>query len=175
MEQYTLCSKRLGFRPLKADDLDALRPILGDEQTMYAWEYGFTDEQILGFVDRSSQALARDGYAYHAAFDLESGELVGLMGLISEYIHEKVETGVGYIMSRAHWGKGYATEGAQAWLDYGFNTLNVPKIIADIRPANLSSIAVAKKLGMVHDGEHVKIHNGKEMLHLIYTKENPRT
>jgi RimJ/RimL family protein N-acetyltransferase len=67
-----------------------------------------------------------------------------------------------------HCGKGYATEGAKAMIDYAFNTLNAPKIVCTIRPMNKSSIAVAKRLGMVETGSFVKHYKGKDMSHLIF-------
>ena len=56
-------------------------------------------------------------------------------------------------------------EGVQKIL---FNTLNAPKIVCDIRPMNQSSIAVAKRLGMLETGMFVKHYRGKEMPHLIF-------
>lgn len=44
-------------------------------------------------------------------------------------------------------GKGYATEGAQAALDWIFRTLHPPEVISIIEPVNTASIAVAERIG----------------------------
>jgi RimJ/RimL family protein N-acetyltransferase/ribosomal protein S18 acetylase RimI-like enzyme len=159
---------RMGFRRISHVDHQALRSILGDPETMYAWEYGFNDAQITEWVDRCLMRYVNDGYAYNAAMDKESGALLGLIGLVNEYIYGDVELGVAYILARDHWGKGYAVEGAKGWIDYAFNTLGVARVVADIRPENIASRRVAERLGMHIVGKHVKIVNGKEMLHLVY-------
>ncbi|WP_283608773.1 GNAT family N-acetyltransferase [Faecalispora anaeroviscerum] len=167
---WVLETPRLGFRHLRVEDLTALRPILGDVQTMYAWEYGFTDEQIAEWIARANRRYQTCGYSHHAAIQKESGELVGLMGVLPEEIDGKTCFGLGYIVARRFWGQGYAAEGAAAWLRYAFEQLGAQQVIADIRPQNTASRRVAERLGMTVIGEHTKHHNGKEMPHLIYAK-----
>lgn len=167
---WVLETPRLGFRRLRTEDLAALRPILGDEQTMYAWEYGFTDTQIAEWIERANRRYQTCGYSHHAAVQKESGELIGLMGILPEEIDGESYFGLGYIVARRFWGQGYAMEGAAAWLRYAFDNLGAQQVIADIRPENTASRRVAERLGMTVAGEHMKYHNGKEMPHLIYIK-----
>jgi len=47
-----------------------------------------------------------------------------------------------------HWRKGYATEAAQACVNYGFTSLKLEEIVGRVMPENLASIAVLKKVGM---------------------------
>ena len=54
-------------------------------------------------------------------------------------------------MARSYWGRGYATEAAQAVRDYAFNRLRLPRLIAMIDPQNIASIRVAEKLGMYYE------------------------
>ena len=56
-------------------------------------------------------------------------------------------TEVGWALSRDTWGKGYATEGASACMDYVFDVLGWSEAIHTIEPANTASQAVARKLG----------------------------
>src|SRR6185312_9831331 len=56
-------------------------------------------------------------------------------------------TEVGWGLSRAVWGKGYATEGAAACMDYAFDVLGWSEAIHTIEPENRASQAVAKRLG----------------------------
>lgn len=168
---WELETERLVFRRLQEDDLVALRFILGDVQTMYAWEYGFTDAQITEWIKRAQERYQSCGCYHFAAIHKESGELVGLMGILPEEINGEHFWGLGYIVARAYWGMGYATEGATAWMQYAFQKLNAEQVIAEIRPENKASRKVAERLGMKIIGEFIKHHHGKEMPHLIYSKK----
>lgn len=78
----------------------------------------------------------------------ETGEALGWCGL-------KNEDGVidlGYRFFRSAWGKGYATEAAQACIDYGFDKLNMPRITGRVLPDNIASCRVLEKVGMTFTG-----------------------
>jgi len=60
---------------------------------------------------------------------------------------------VAWRLAREHWGRGYATEAATAWLDHAFGTLQLPRVISMTDPPNLRSLAVMRRLGMVFDHE----------------------
>jgi RimJ/RimL family protein N-acetyltransferase len=59
----------------------------------------------------------------------------------------------GWRLARRHWGRGYATEAAAAWLEHGFSTLGLPRVISIADPPNRRSLAVMHRLGFVHDHE----------------------
>lgn len=161
-------STRLHFRHLVASDVAPLRQILGDKETMYAWEHAFTDLQITQFIERSNLSHHNNGYGYCAAIDKLSGEMIGLIGLLDEKIENPTYIGLGYIVAKKHWDKGYATEGAWSWREYAATILQAKMLIADIKEGNIASIHVAKKLGMQYIGNHNKYYNGKYMPHEIY-------
>jgi RimJ/RimL family protein N-acetyltransferase len=54
---------------------------------------------------------------------------------------------VGYGIVRSRWGRGYATEGAAAAVDWAFEVLGWAEVIHCIDPANAASIRVAERLG----------------------------
>ena len=54
---------------------------------------------------------------------------------------------IGWRLVRSAWGKGYATEGAAASMDWAFETLGWTDVIHCIDPQNAPSQAVAKRLG----------------------------
>ena len=54
---------------------------------------------------------------------------------------------------RAHWGHGYATEAAQAAMNWGFDQIGFADLLSLIDPANTRSIAVATRLGESLRGE----------------------
>ena len=52
-------------------------------------------------------------------------------------------------LAREYWGQGLGTEDAQAILQYGFEALNLPRLIYLIDPQNVASQRVAEKIGMI--------------------------
>jgi len=46
------------------------------------------------------------------------------------------------------WGKGYATEAAEACLELGFNQFNMKAIVGRAMPANVASVRVLEKIGL---------------------------
>jgi len=49
------------------------------------------------------------------------------------------------------WGRGYATEGAKATLQYGFKKISLPEIVSFTAVKNIRSRHVMEKIGMDHD------------------------
>ena len=58
------------------------------------------------------------------------------------------ETEVGYVLAKAYWARGLATEAARAIREYGFEKLGFDRLVSVIQPANLASQNVARKNGM---------------------------
>ena len=59
-----------------------------------------------------------------------------------------VETGIGYILHRPFWGKGYATEAALSCRDHAFFKLGKERVTTTVRPENLASRRVAERIGL---------------------------
>ena len=86
----------------------------------------------------------RNGFGRWSVIEKKSGKLIGLCGLrLLQGIPELF-----YLFARSSWGKGCATEAALATLRFGFEQVELDRIIAVIRPANTDSIKVVKKIGM---------------------------
>lgn len=173
MIQTILETERLMLRELDDNDFGALRAMLQDPRVMYAWERTFSDDEVRSWIARMRKRYREDGFAYWAAVEKASGAVIGQIGLLKEEFEGNSHVGVGYILSHAGCGRGYATEGARACLDHAFRRLGVRRVIADIRPENLSSIRVAQRLGMDPAQLVVKQVYGKAMPHRIYLKRTP--
>jgi RimJ/RimL family protein N-acetyltransferase len=59
---------------------------------------------------------------------------------------------IGWTLRRTYWGYGYATEAAKVAIAYAFNELQQLHVISLIRPENLASVRVAKRLGEKLEG-----------------------
>jgi RimJ/RimL family protein N-acetyltransferase len=77
-----------------------------------------------------------------------SGQPVGQAGLLVLRVDGVEEIGLGYIIHRPFWGKGFASEAAGASMDYALKALGRSRLMALIRPENIPSQGVALKLGM---------------------------
>lgn len=90
-------------------------------------------------------------YGLWATIHKETGKFIGRCGLLPWTIDGQDEVEVAYLISKAYWGQGLGTEAAQAILDYGFNQLNLTRLVCLIDQDNLASIKVAEKIGMAFE------------------------
>lgn len=161
-------TERLIMRKITAEDFEAASRILGDAQTMYAWEHGFSEDEVRSWLGENAARYERDGFSFLAAVERSSGEIIGFIGPLVETIEGCRHFGIAYILDKERWGLGYATEGARASLAYAFERLGAERVIAEIRPENEASRHVAERLGMKTAGSFIKHYRGKNMPHLIY-------
>ncbi len=109
-----------------------------------------TREQSDAIVNRISGHNNQWGWSFWATELRATGEFIGFVGL--QVPREEVPAypcvEVGWRLARAHWGKGYATEGARASLTFGFDTLGLQDIVAFVAEGNYRSRAVMARLGM---------------------------
>jgi RimJ/RimL family protein N-acetyltransferase len=60
---------------------------------------------------------------------------------------------IGWRLSFAHWGNGYASEAARGALDMGFQQLGLSEIVSFATVGNLRSRGVMERIGMTYSGE----------------------
>ncbi|MGL5416356.1 MAG: GNAT family N-acetyltransferase [Clostridium sp.] len=164
-----LKSERLKFKKITKGDFNELSKMLKDMDVMYAWEHSFTDEEVNQWIEKRNNSYKTMGYDYLLAMDKETDEVVGQIGLLDEVVKDQHFIGLGYMLKKKFWHKGFATEGAKAMLDYAFSILKKNEVIATIRIENKASCMVAEKLGMKIKDEFIKIYRGKNMIHLVYS------
>ena len=99
-----------------------------------------------GLIARSR--YARHGHGLWLVLDKASGEPVGQVGLLIQNVQSVEEKEVGYLVHRPFWRRGFATEAARACRDYAFDAMGRQRVIALIRPENVPSQGVARKLGL---------------------------
>lgn len=143
----TLETERLVLRMFEPADFEAYAGICGDPEVMRF----IGDGQPLAppMAWRSLAMVighwALRGYGLWAATERASGTLVGRVGFWNPHDWPGFE--LGWLLGRAYWGRGYATEAARATLDWGFTHLGERQVISLIYPDNAASIRVATRLG----------------------------
>ena len=147
---YIFKSERLGFRNWKTNDLIEFSKLNSDEDVMEHFPKPFTKVETADFITRLQNHYSEKGYTYFVTEILETGEFIGFIGMaFQDYACEFTPaTDIGWRLKKNAWGKGYATEGAKACLDFGFKHLNLDRIISIFTEKNIKSEQVMKKIGM---------------------------
>jgi RimJ/RimL family protein N-acetyltransferase len=145
---------RLVLRGFTEDDTEPLFAMLQDPDVVrYIGDRRIPTRQetwraIAGYLGH----WALRGHGLWAVEERASGELVGRIGILNPL--EWPGTEVAYTLGKPWWGRGFATEGARAAMDWGFENLGVDELISLIDPDNAASLAVATRLGERLKGEH---------------------
>jgi [ribosomal protein S5]-alanine N-acetyltransferase len=141
-------TERLILREMTIHDVDDLLEVLSDPEAMQFYPQPFDCQMTQTWIERNIQRYAQHGFGLWAIILKENGKLIGDCGLVVQEVGGVEEIEVGYHVHRDLWGKGLATEAAQACRDYGFSQLGFDKLISLINPANIASRRVAEKNGM---------------------------
>ena len=142
-----LHTERLRLRPWTTapEDLARLDDIYGrDEVTR--WLGGTPSVPPVQLVARWRAVAQADGRFGVWALELDSGTVAGTV-LLKPLPHGVGEVEVGWHLHPDSWGRGYATEAAQAVIERGFRA-GLPEVYAVVRPGNAASVAVCIRLGM---------------------------
>ncbi|MBK5255118.1 MAG: GNAT family N-acetyltransferase [Vicinamibacteria bacterium] len=91
-------------------------------------------------------SYVRFGFGLNLAFLRETGDPIGICGLLKRETLSDVD--VGFAFLPAHWRKGYAVEGARACVEHGRDAFSLTRIVAITSPDNEASIKVLEKLGL---------------------------
>lgn len=159
---------RLALRRLEESDFDALAAILRDPQAMYAYEHGFSEEEVRQWLDRQLERYAKYGFGLWAVVEKADGGLIGQCGVTMQDWCGREVPEVGYLFRRSKWHQGFAAEAAAACRDYAFHTLGFPEVFSIIRENNFPSQHVALRCGMSVRGAFVKQYYGMDMPHLVF-------
>lgn len=148
MNYFNQESERLSYRKLTRDDIPT-------------WTTFFIDNDRLKFlgidITKAPEVLATDwietqfkrydleGLGHLAVEIKESGEFIGVGGIIPRVLNKEQEYEIAYSLIPKFWKKGYGTELANQMRKYGLANIDSPRLISIIDKANSDSINVAKK------------------------------
>ena len=132
------------------EDLDELFVLYSDPEIRK-----YFPEGVLNYEDTKDELeWFLNGHPKHPELGLwatihkESGKFIGRCGLLPWEIDGELEIEIAYLIDKAFWGHGLASEAAAGILQYGFNHLNLTRLICLIDPSNIASQRVAEKIGM---------------------------
>ena len=149
-------TERLLLRQWREDDLEPLYEIYVQPEyleTMPAHDRDWTVEQI----ERFGAGWRQDGYSQWAACELQSGRLIGRIGILCHHDWPLVDAPVpevGWVLHRDFWGLGLATEGGRAAIEaWREHLLDEPRLYSFTTPENARSRAVMERLGLTYRGD----------------------
>jgi len=148
-----LTTKRLVLREPTPDDAQAVFELLGDAHEM-RWLgrdpiAGLEEAETLIAMLAQSQ-IEGDGYRWVLSHS-GSPELIGSCGLF-RWSKQNRSAHIGYDLFPAHQGQGLMHEATSEILEYGFEVMELNRVIAEIHPDNAASLHVAQRLGFVFEG-----------------------
>ncbi len=173
-------TERLVLRGWRDEDAAPFLAMGQDSEVMAYLGPRQTAEDVAAAIARQRDLLESIGHCFWAMEERASGAFIGFCGLKPGAAGTPVEgrTEIGWRLARAHWGKGYAREAAQASLDWGW-AKGIDSIWAITVPANVRSWGLMERLGMTRrpdlDFDH-PLPGLQERLkaHVTYSIERPR-
>ena len=159
---------RLYLREMNQNDFHSLCKILQDEDTMYAYEGAFSNEEVQEWLDRQISRYQQWKFGLWAVILKDTQEMIGQCGLTMQPWKDKEVLEIGYLFERSYWHRGYATEAAKACKKYAFEILKANEVCSIIRDTNIASQNVAVRNGMTKMDTWTKNYRGVEMPHNRY-------
>lgn len=140
-------TERLRLRELTLEDADALQPLM-EAPAGFRPPITQVKARIRNWSRRSMDGDALHGVRMLAVVLKETGEMIGLCGIVLKEGDGEAVPEIGCSILRPYRGQGYATEAARAVRDWTFRNTDRDRILSRIRERNSSAISVAFALGM---------------------------
>lgn len=174
-------TERLVLRQWRDEDFEPFADLNADPVAMEFFPSVIDRAESNAAAEGIRRLITEQGWGLWAVEIVDSGEFIGFTGLWSVPAPEfpfapAVE--VGWRLARAHWGQGYATEGARAAVYFGFGELGLDEIVSMTSVVNTRSRRVMEKLGMTRDPaddfEHPRVpEDHPTRPHVLYRLQKP--
>lgn len=162
-QNKTITTDRLVLRLFRKSDAPAVTRLCNNyniyKNTLYL-PYPYTEDDALSWIKNHLDNYEADKLYEFAITDRKTGELFGAISLSNNKSFNHGE--IAYWIGEEYWGKGYATEAAQAILEFAFKGKQLHRVFARFFHSNPASGKVMQKLGMKEEGilkDHVKKEN----------------
>jgi RimJ/RimL family protein N-acetyltransferase len=171
-QTYVLTTERLGLRPYVVSDAAALFEVFADPYAAKFYPTMSDPEQVRKWIEWNLRNYEEHGFGLWAVELLESRRFVGDAGLTLQPVEGTSQLEIGYHMHQGVRGKGFASEAAQACLDFGFLRVGANFICSIVHPENVASTTVARR---VHSSmREFQWHSGPSLLYFT-TEEQWKT
>jgi len=171
----TLTTERLILRPWRDGDLAPFAAMNADPRVMEHFPKPLARVESDALAARIRAMFDQFGFGLWAVAAPGVTDFAGFVGLnpVPEGLPFAPAMEVGWRLAAAHWGRGWATEGARAALSHAFGPLGLSEVVSFTVPGNRRSIAVMERLGLVRDPagdfEHTAVPQGHPLgPHVLY-------
>ena len=143
-------SERLFFRKVQASDFKTWLPFFHDPESTKYWDGIPKNPEIAcqEQFDRIFERYQANLGGMNALISKNTGNLVGLCGLLVQSVDGIQELEIGYSLLPKYRGQGFALEAAQTSKEHAFKHQLAPSLISIIQIHNIPSQKVAMKNGM---------------------------
>ncbi len=179
-ETKELGTERLRLRRWRPSDREPFAGMNADPRVAEFLPGTLSREQSDTFATRIEEHFERRGFGLWAVEIRDSALFAGYVGLSVPSFDAAFTpcTEIGWRLGAEHWGRGYATEGAQAALAFAFDVLGLDEVVSFTVPDNVASRRVMQKIGMTHDPaedfDHPKLPVGHPLSrHVLYRIARP--
>jgi len=145
-------TERLLLRQLTNDDAQEIFIHRSDKRILEFLDIPVSKsmEDALAFISKINNLIAANESAYWGIQLIGRQEIIGSICLWNvDYEEEKAETG--YVLHPDFQGKGYMQESIAAVIKFGFQKLNLKKMVAEVHHDNLPSINLLRRNGFAFD------------------------
>ena len=143
-------TNRLILRELEPSDAAAIHGVFSEpEATRFSLRVHSNLQQTVEWIEAVRKGYAKLGFGPWAVVLKSDGSVIGYSGCSLIRIDGVEEREVGYRILPSHQRRGFATEATAAARDYAFGQLGFARLVAAIQPANVASVRVAEKMGMI--------------------------
>jgi len=170
-----LQTKRLALRQWQPSDHPLFAEINEDSEVMAHYPKILNNEESNSLANKLEDLIAKRGWGFWAVELKSNKQFIGFVGLHNPEVVLPFTpcTEIGWRLSKKYWGKGYATEAANAALKYAFETLQIEEVVSFTSPQNIKSISVMERLNMVdtqQNFEHPTIPFGHKLREQVLYK-----
>lgn len=144
---WHLETERLRLRPMEPDDLDAFHRVVSDPRSMRFYPRPFDRQMTGGWIERVRTSYEERGFGLLAVVERESGEMIGDCGPAMMLVDGDELVELGWHIRPDRQGLGFASEAGAACRDHAWDVLPIDRLISLIRPENVPSWSVARRLG----------------------------
>jgi [ribosomal protein S5]-alanine N-acetyltransferase len=148
-----LTTARLHLRPLQPVDAEPLFAIFSNAEVMRFWSTGPWPSVAHSreLIEKDCKELAAGEHIRLGLFMNVGDELIGTCSLFN-FDAQCRRAEIGYALQPSIWGQGLVQEAVSVVLAYGFATLNLNRVEADIDPRNTVSARSLERLGFQQEG-----------------------
>ncbi|MUT64899.1 GNAT family N-acetyltransferase [Paenibacillus sp. NEAU-GSW1] len=141
---------RLQLRDWEETDIEPFSRLNADEEVMKYFPKTLSTEETKVFYESIVSEFKECGFGLYAVEIKESKEFIGFIGFHRANFEADFTPciEIGWRLKQEAWGKGYATEGAKACLQYGFDKLGFTDVYSFTADVNAPSKSVMTKIGM---------------------------